>query len=49
LVDGLVPRGRHAATWDGRNDQGSSVSAGIYFARLAVGGQVETAKVVRTR
>lgn len=31
LIDGQVTAGHHAARWDGRDDRGSRVSAGIYF------------------
>jgi len=34
LVDGELPAGRHTAVWQGRDDNGRSVSSGIYFARL---------------
>ena len=31
LVDGTKEPGRHAAVWDGRNDQGESCGSGVYF------------------
>lgn len=34
LVDADLPAGRQSATWDGRDDAGSPVAAGLYFARL---------------
>ena len=34
LVHGDLPAGRHAITWDGRDDRGGAVAAGIYLARL---------------
>jgi hypothetical protein len=34
LVDGTLPAGPYAATWDGRNDAGSPVQSGVYFAKL---------------
>ncbi len=38
-------RGRHEAAWDGRDERGRSVAAGIYFLRLDVAG--ESGKAVR--
>ncbi len=34
LVDGELPPGAHRATWDGTDDQGHRVGAGVYFVRL---------------
>jgi len=31
LVDGVTEPGRHAAVWDGRNDQRESCGSGVYF------------------
>jgi len=31
LVDGIQERGSHVARWDGRDDGGNAVGAGIYF------------------
>jgi hypothetical protein len=36
----------HAATWDGRNDAGQSVSSGVYFYKLVAGDYVQTKKMV---
>jgi uncharacterized delta-60 repeat protein len=38
LADGALPAGRHLKTWDGTDDQGNKVAAGVYFARLDAGG-----------
>jgi hypothetical protein len=38
LVDGSLPAGRHAATWDGKDDSGAEVSSGVYFYRLEAPG-----------
>jgi hypothetical protein len=32
LYDGTMPAGRNELFWDGRNDRGNAVSAGVYFA-----------------
>lgn len=42
LAQGYHQAGSHAATWDGRNDQGAAVSAGVYFYRFEGKGLVET-------
>jgi hypothetical protein len=37
LVSGHQPAGTNSATWDGRDDSGSPVARGVYFARLRAG------------
>ncbi len=37
LVDRALSAGEHLVIWDGRTDNGQSVSSGIYFARLTAG------------
>jgi hypothetical protein len=39
LQDGMLEPGLHSRSWDRRTDRGDPVSAGMYFARLVVGGQ----------
>lgn len=39
--------GYHTIPWDGRDDAGRRVLAGIYFCRLSVGGRAFTQKLVR--
>lgn len=34
LVDESLPAGYHRINWDGRNDQGKRVSAGVYFYKI---------------
>lgn len=34
LVDRDMPAGTHTVVWDGRNDDGGSVSSGVYFYRI---------------
>jgi hypothetical protein len=46
VVNDELPAGDHAAIWDGRDDRGSRVAGGTYFARLQAGGEVQTRKVV---
>lgn len=38
LVDDVLPAGAGSATWDGRDDAGRPVAAGVYFARLEADG-----------
>ena len=47
LVDGVLTAGRHAATWDGRDDRGRGAPSGVYFYRLVAGGRAETRRLVR--
>jgi flagellar hook assembly protein FlgD len=35
LLHGVQPAGSHAMQWDGRDDRGARVPAGIYFLKLA--------------
>ncbi len=46
LVDEVRPAGRHSVRWNGRDQRGHAVSAGVYFARLEDGRQVSTSKMV---
>jgi len=49
LVDGAVPPGPRTARWDGADDAGRPVAAGVYFARLAQGGSAITTRLVLVR
>jgi hypothetical protein len=48
LVDGPRPAGDHEVMWDGTNDQGSTVSGGLYFYRMTAGRYSASRKVVVT-
>ncbi|MGQ0722374.1 MAG: FlgD immunoglobulin-like domain containing protein [Candidatus Eiseniibacteriota bacterium] len=37
LVEGVVPPGRHQATWTGADGSGSRVASGVYFVHLRAG------------
>ena len=37
IVDGTLPAGRHALAWDGRDERGARLPAGVYWARLQAG------------
>jgi flagellar hook assembly protein FlgD len=47
LVNRALPAGRWEATWNGRSDEGASVSPGFYFARVTQGAESAAHKIVR--
>ena len=47
LENGALPARAHTITWDGRNDLGVQVNAGIYIVRLQVDSAVVTRRMVR--
>jgi len=47
LVERVQPEGRHVATWNGRDEAGKLVPAGVYLYRLTAGERTDTGKVVR--
>jgi hypothetical protein len=49
LEQGNLAKGTHAATWDGKDNNGSQVSPGMYFARLESGSATLTQKIVRIK
>ncbi len=50
LDDREYPAGSHQVTWDGRNDHGEELPAGIYFVRLRLpGGEIQTLRTIRLR
>ncbi len=46
LVDGIVPAGKNEFIWVGLDDQGNTEPFGIYFARIKIGDDVSTRKMV---
>jgi hypothetical protein len=46
LVDGCRERGAHSEFWDGRGEDGRSMSSGIYFYHLVAGHYSETKKMI---
>lgn len=46
LVQGTKASGRYAVDWDGRNDNGTPVSSGVYFYRMTSGGFADTRRMV---
>ena len=49
LVDQELRPGIHTAVWEGRNDAGQNLAAGVYFCRLRVGSQTDTRKMMLLR
>jgi len=49
VLDARMEAGEHQVRWDGRDDAGTPVAAGIYFMRLEAGGQTRVARAVKTR
>jgi hypothetical protein len=47
LLRGELPAGHRSLSWDGRDDGGMSVAAGVYYARLAVDAPARSAPAVR--
>jgi hypothetical protein len=47
LIDGrLMIKGSHQVAWDGRDDMGRALAAGVYFYRLDAGDFKETMRMV---
>ena len=49
LVRGTLPAGHHEVTWNGRDDAGRSVAAGVYFVRLRQQDHRSTRKLLLVR
>ncbi len=49
LVDGPVAAGDHELTWDGRDEAGRRLAAGMYLARLDAAGVTRTVRMVLAR
>ncbi|MBN1885309.1 MAG: T9SS type A sorting domain-containing protein [Candidatus Krumholzibacteriota bacterium] len=49
LVDAVMARGPHNLAWDGRDDTGRAVAAGVYFCRLRAGEATRSGKLVVMR
>ncbi len=48
LAGGTFAAGEHAVAWDGRDDGGRAVAAGLYFAKLETPGFSATRRIVRS-
>jgi photosystem II stability/assembly factor-like uncharacterized protein len=49
LVSGRMTAGDHRSSWDGRDEAGRPVVAGVYFIRLVAGGSRQDVRVARVR
>jgi subtilisin family serine protease len=49
LVNGPEPAGAREATWDGRNDDGRPVAAGVYFVKVAASRQTAVRRIALVR
>jgi hypothetical protein len=49
LIDGSMQAGRYEKNWNGRDNEGSIVSSGVYFYRLVTNGFGETRKMILLR
>lgn len=49
LVNGSIDAGSHEVTWNGRDDAGSAVSAGVYLYKLTFDGQSLSSRVTVLR
>lgn len=47
LGHGSFEAGRHALTWDGRDERGAPLPAGVYFARVSANGEGRVRRLVR--
>lgn len=46
LMSGTMSAGKHSVVWDGRDDSGITVSAGMYLTRLRMGENVQTGSMM---
>ncbi len=46
LIDGAMEPGRHSVAWTALDADGRGLASGVYFARLTVGEDVDTAKMI---
>ncbi len=49
LVDGVVKAGEHSIAWNGKDERGRTVSAGVYFINLYSGGRVLQQKLTMVK
>lgn len=47
IADGEMAAATHSLVWDGRDDSGNTVAAGVYFCRLEAVGQSAVQKMIR--
>ncbi len=49
VLEGELPSGRHQVRWDGRDDEGRTAAAGVYFFRLEAGGHSRSGRITVVR
>lgn len=49
LLNGRAESGPHTVTWDGRDDAGRAMTAGLYLVRLAIGDDVSIRKAIMVK
>lgn len=49
LIDGVFPAGRHQVRWQGTDDRGTPLPAGIYLVRLSAANRIVSRKVTLVR
>ncbi len=49
LISEEQPKGEHLIDWNGLDDSGKSVPAGLYFSQLNVGDRIATNKIIRSQ
>lgn len=49
LVQGMQNAGEYESAWDGKNDSGKRLAAGVYFVRFKTGGSEKVEKAVLIR
>jgi hypothetical protein len=49
IVSGRRPAGTHETIWDGKNDSGEELAAGVYFCTASCGGRTATTRMVIVR
>jgi len=49
LARATLPAGEHVTVWDGSDDDGRPVQAGVYFTHLKVGGTAQSRRVIFVR
>ncbi len=49
LAGGYFGAGPHALAWNGLDDNGRPVAAGVYLVQLDAGGEVQARRIVRLR
>ena len=49
IRDGVQTEGPHEVSWNGKDDSGRELGAGMYFVRLEAAGETRTSKMMLLR